>query len=79
VTVPTTRYAKSGNLNIAYQVVGDGSIDLVLVPGWLSHLELAWEDPSYARLFRRLSSFSRLIMFDKRCPAWSNAWTTCGR
>jgi pimeloyl-ACP methyl ester carboxylesterase len=66
VSVPTTRYAKSGELNIAYQVVGDGSVDLVLVPGWMSHLELAWEEPSYARLFRRLASFSRLILFDKR-------------
>jgi pimeloyl-ACP methyl ester carboxylesterase len=66
VSSPTTRYARSGDLNIAYQVVGDGSVDLVLVPGWMSHLELAWEEPSYARLFRRLASFSRLILFDKR-------------
>lgn len=63
---PTTRYAKSGDVNIAYQVVGDGPLDLVFVPGWLSHLELAWEEPSYAHLLRRLASFSRLILFDKR-------------
>jgi pimeloyl-ACP methyl ester carboxylesterase len=66
VSSPTTRYAKSGDLNIAFQVVGDGSLDLVFVPGWLSHLELAWEEPSSARLLRRLGSFSRLILFDKR-------------
>jgi pimeloyl-ACP methyl ester carboxylesterase len=66
VSSPTTRYAKSGDVNIAYQVVGEGAVDLVLVPGWMSHLELAWEEPSYARLLRRLASFSRLILFDKR-------------
>jgi class 3 adenylate cyclase len=66
VSSPTTRYAKSGELNIAYQVVGDGPLDLVFVPGWLSHLELAWEEPCYAHLLRRLASFSRLILFDKR-------------
>lgn len=64
--VPDTRYAKSGDLNIAYQVVGDGPIDLVYVPGWVTHLEYAWEDPSLARYYQRLASFSRLILFDKR-------------
>jgi pimeloyl-ACP methyl ester carboxylesterase len=66
VNPPATRYTKSGGVNIAYQVVGEGPVDVVLVPGWLSHLELAWEEPTHARLFRRLGSFSRLILFDKR-------------
>lgn len=63
---PATRYAKSGELHIAYQVLGKGPLDLVYVPGWVSHLELAWEEPTLARFLSRLSSFSRLIMFDKR-------------
>jgi hypothetical protein len=45
---PTTRYAKSGDVNIAYQVVGEGPLDLVYVPGWVSHLDLNWEEPDYA-------------------------------
>ena len=63
---PETKYAKSGDLSIAYQVVGDGPLDLVWVPGFVSHLEYGWEDPSLARFFHRLASFSRLIIFDKR-------------
>jgi class 3 adenylate cyclase len=66
VMQPETRYAKSDDVNIAYQVVGDGPRDLVLVPGWVSHLDLDWEEPRYAHFLRRLASFSRLIMFDKR-------------
>jgi class 3 adenylate cyclase len=65
-SVPEVRYTRSGDVNIAYQIVGDGPRDLVLVPGWVSHLEVDWELPSYAHLFRRLASFSRLILFDKR-------------
>lgn len=64
--VPETRYAKSGDVHIAYQVVGDGPFDLVLVPGWVSHLEHAWEEPTNARFMHRMASFSRLIMLDKR-------------
>lgn len=63
---PETKYAKSGDLNIAYQVVGDGPIDLVFVPGWVSNIEYSWEHPSYAKFYNRLASFSRLILFDKR-------------
>jgi pimeloyl-ACP methyl ester carboxylesterase len=63
---PTTRYAKSGDVNIAYQVVGDGPLDLVYVPGWVSNLEENWDEPDYARFLERLASFSRLILFDKR-------------
>jgi pimeloyl-ACP methyl ester carboxylesterase len=63
---PETRYARSGDLNIAYQVVGDGPLDLVYVPGWISNVELMWEEPSHAHVLERLAAFSRLILFDKR-------------
>ncbi len=61
-----TKYALSGDVNIAYQVVGEGSLELVYVPGWVSNVELAWEDPAPRRFLERLASFSRLILFDKR-------------
>ena len=64
--VPETRYAKSGDVNIAYQVVGDGPFDLIHVPMFVSNLELQWEDPAERRYYERLASFCRLIMFDKR-------------
>ena len=64
--LPETRYAKSGGVNIAYQVVGSGPRDLVVVPGWVSNIDVFWEEPSFARLLNRLASFSRLIIFDKR-------------
>jgi len=63
---PPVRYAKSADLNIAYQVTGAGPIDVVLVSGFISHLEKDWEDPRHAHFFERLASFSRLIRFDKR-------------
>lgn len=63
---PETRYAKSGDAHIAYQVMGDGPFDLVLVPGWVSHLDLNWAHPTFPRFANRLASFSRLILFDKR-------------
>ena len=63
---PETRYARSGDLNIAYQVAGEGPTDLVYVPGWVSNVELMWEEPAMARFLDRLASFSRLILFDKR-------------
>jgi pimeloyl-ACP methyl ester carboxylesterase len=63
---PDVRYARSGEVNIAYQVVGDGPLDLVFVPGFVSHLEVDSELPAYTHLFRRLAAFSRLILFDKR-------------
>ncbi|HKC33694.1 MAG TPA: alpha/beta hydrolase, partial [Xanthobacteraceae bacterium] len=63
---PQTRYARSGDVRIAYQVVGNGPIDLVFVPGFISNLDIHWEDPGYAHLLRRLGAFSRLILFDKR-------------
>jgi pimeloyl-ACP methyl ester carboxylesterase len=64
--LPETRYAKSGEVHIAYQVVGDGPIDLVLIPGLFTHVEHQWEEPSFARFLERLASFSRLIVLDAR-------------
>jgi pimeloyl-ACP methyl ester carboxylesterase len=63
---PDTRYAKSGDVHIAYQVTGSGPLDLVMVRGFFSHVELQWEDPRPAHFLTRLASFCRLIMFDKR-------------
>ena len=63
---PETMYARSGDVNIAYQVIGDAPIDLVFVMGWVSHLEYFWREPSFARFLLRLASFARLILFDKR-------------
>jgi pimeloyl-ACP methyl ester carboxylesterase/DNA-binding winged helix-turn-helix (wHTH) protein len=60
------QYARSGDVNIAYQVLGSGPVDLVFVMGWVSHLECYWTEPSFARFLRRLAGFSRLILFDKR-------------
>jgi pimeloyl-ACP methyl ester carboxylesterase/tRNA A-37 threonylcarbamoyl transferase component Bud32 len=64
--LPQTRYAKSGDLSIAYQVIGRGPIDLVYAPGWVSNVEYTWEEPTLSRALRRLASFTRLILFDKR-------------
>jgi len=65
-SLPKTQYARSGDLHIAYQVTGQGPLDLVWIPGFVSHLECMWEHPWPRRLLERLSSFSRLIRFDKR-------------
>src|SRR5262249_40239543 len=64
--VPQTHYTKNGDVNIAYQVLGQGPRDLVYVPGWVSNIEIFWEEPAYARFLTRLASFARLILFDKR-------------
>jgi pimeloyl-ACP methyl ester carboxylesterase/DNA-binding winged helix-turn-helix (wHTH) protein len=69
---PETRYARSGSINIAYQVFGEGPRDLVFVMGWVSHLEYFWTEPSFARFLRRLGSFSRVILFDKRGTGMSD-------
>ena len=66
IETPETHYAASGDVNIAYQVVGTGPIDIVFVMGWVSHLEYFWREPHFAKFLQRLSSFSRLILFDKR-------------
>ena len=66
MAVPVTRYAKSGDVHIAYQVFGSGAVDLVFVPGFISHVENYWEHPDLARWLLRLGAFARVIMFDKR-------------
>jgi pimeloyl-ACP methyl ester carboxylesterase len=67
VNVPETHYAKTADgVHIAYQVVGSGSLDLVYLPSWVSHVELFWEEPLFARFLTRLASFSRLILLDRR-------------
>ena len=63
---PETRYALSGDVNIAYQVIGEGPIDLVFVMGWVSNIDEFWAEPSFAGFLQRLARFSRLIVFDKR-------------
>ncbi|HZM35300.1 MAG TPA: adenylate/guanylate cyclase domain-containing protein [Burkholderiales bacterium] len=63
---PQTRYARSGDVSIAYQLVGEGPVDLVFVMGWVSNIDEFWTEPSWARFLERLASFSRLIVFDKR-------------
>jgi pimeloyl-ACP methyl ester carboxylesterase len=65
-TIPETRYTKSGDVHIAYQVLGDGPPDLVFVSGFTSHCEHQWEEPTLAQSLRKLASFSRLILMDKR-------------
>jgi class 3 adenylate cyclase len=68
-------YAHSGDLRIAYTTFGDGPVDLIFVPGWVSHLENWWDANASARFFRRLASFTRLIMFDKRGTGMSDPFT----
>ena len=80
------RFARSGDIDVAYRVVGEGPVDLVYVEGAYTHLEIAWELPQYRRYCERLAEFTRLILFDKRgmgCRTafpvprrWRSAWTT---
>ncbi len=72
MTPPATMYAKAGDLHIAYQVVGDGPIDLVFVPSWFSHVEVMWQEPLIESLFQSLAAFSRLIIFDARGTGMSD-------
>jgi pimeloyl-ACP methyl ester carboxylesterase len=64
--LPETRYALSGDVNVAYQVMGDGPVDIIIVPGFISHIEFRHELPGYTASLRRLSSFARVVAFDKR-------------
>ncbi len=72
MSVPETRYARSGDVSIAYQVAGEGPFDVVVVPGHVSHVELAWENPVVGPTLRRLASFARVIPFDKRGTGMSD-------
>ena len=66
LAIPETRYARSGDVSIAYQVMGEGPIDLIMVPGLVSHAEFFHELPGYTDFLRRLAAFARVISFDKR-------------
>ncbi len=66
MTKPQTQYAIVDDISIAYQVIGDGPIDLVYSQGWLTNIEYAWESPHYAEFLTKLGRFCRLIVFDKR-------------
>jgi len=87
--VPPTKYARSGDINIAYQVFGAGPVDLVVVPGWVSNIDVFWEEPtshafsSGSVRFRALScSTSAALAFQIGSPirrCWKSAWTTCAR
>jgi hypothetical protein len=72
VEAPVTRCAKSDDVHIAYQVLGSGPLDVVVVPGFVSHLELDWQNPVTARLRSRLTSFVRVVVFDKRGTGMSD-------
>jgi class 3 adenylate cyclase len=71
--VPATRYARSGDATIAYQVTGDGVLDLLFMTGWISQVEQLWESPALRRLLERLAVFSRLILFDRRGTGLSDS------
>jgi pimeloyl-ACP methyl ester carboxylesterase len=76
--LPKTKYARSGDVRIAYQIAGDGLFDVVWVPGTMSHLDLDWEIPQRAPFFERFSKFCRLIRFDKRGTGLSDRHTPGG-
>src|SRR6202163_3433054 len=71
-TIPATRYVKSDDVHVAYQVIGEGPVDLLWVPGFVSHMEAGWQSPETASFIRRLASFCRLILFDKRGTGMSD-------
>jgi hypothetical protein len=60
--IPETHYAWSGDISIAYQVIGEGPIDLVVAPGWVSNIDLFWEEPSFVQFFQSLAEFSMLMI-----------------
>src|ERR1700684_137923 len=64
--VPTTRYVRSGDATIAYQLAGEGKLDLLFLPGWISQIEQLWDSSAVRRFLERLAVFSRLILFDRR-------------
>src|SRR5262249_4921833 len=70
--IPKTHYVKSDDVHIAYQVIGEGPLDLLFVPGFVSNIETIWQSPEQSAFFRRLALFSRLILFDKRGTGMSD-------
>jgi hypothetical protein len=82
---PRTQYARNGDVHLAFQAIGDGPLDLLLIDTWVHHVEAVWDFPDFARFLRRLSSFGRLIHFDRRgtglCRSisfltWRRRWAT---
>src|SRR6202161_1204366 len=71
--VPTTRYARSGDATIAYQVAGEGMLDLLFLPGWISQIEQLWDASAVRRFLERLAVFNRLILFDRRGSGLSDS------
>src|SRR3954449_6006930 len=69
---PVTQYAKSGDVHVAYQAFGDGPINLVMVPGFVSNIENYWDQPDLARFLNRLGSYARVVTFDKRGTGMSD-------
>jgi pimeloyl-ACP methyl ester carboxylesterase len=69
---PPVKYARSGDVNIAYQVGGEGPHDLLMIPGWVTHLGLDWNEPRWVRWFERMTSFARIVRFDKRGTGMSD-------
>jgi hypothetical protein len=76
---PATRYARSGDANIAFQVHGDGPVDVLLLTGMLSNVETLWEEPGLARAFDRIAAFGRLILMDRAGSGCPTAWTATRR
>jgi pimeloyl-ACP methyl ester carboxylesterase len=74
-TLPEVRYARSGDVDVAYAVLGSAPVDLVLVLGWLTNLEVMGEEPNFRRFAQRLAGFTRLILFDKRGTGLSERTT----
>jgi hypothetical protein len=77
--LPETYYARSGEMNIAYQVMGDGPIDLIFVPGMVTHVEFLHEIPGYTNFLRRLAAFARVVTFDKSGQGLSIGISACRR
>jgi pimeloyl-ACP methyl ester carboxylesterase len=71
--VPTTRYARSGDTTIVYQVAGEGTLDLLFLPGWISQIEQLWDASAIRRFLERLAVFNRLILFDRRGSGLSDS------
>ena len=86
---PITKYARRGDVHIAYQVFGGGDLDLVIAPGFASHIELFWENDAWAYAFGRLGSFARVVLFDRRglglsdpvaeAPTLEQRWRMCAQ
>jgi hypothetical protein len=76
MTVPDVHYARNGDVALAYQVVGEGPLDLVYAPPWISNLEIVWENPLCSRFLRRLASFGAAPPHSRPASAWSRPSTT---